>query len=161
MKRVVFLVVCLFLCVFLFSCGALPSPSSIVGEVLASVPFPSGRIYDSGVDETSERYMSSELISNHFGVGSDTYEFSLIDSCAVYLSARDEPCELAVFLCRAKSDTAIIADMCLERIELLHDYFGSLGINYRVEICGKYVVMAVCDKPETAVKRAISVISHS
>ena len=68
---------------------------------------------------------------------------------------------LAVFLCRAKSDTAVIAEMCLERIELLHDYFGSLGINYRVEICGKYVIMAVCDRPETAVKRAISVIGHS
>lgn len=85
-------------------------PACAVGEQ-------GGTVYSLGASQVEEGYIGEELQRTLYGEKAEKY-FSLIEDCAIFLSAR-EPAEIAVFKCYSASDTDEIARMCLERADAI------------------------------------------
>ena len=109
---------------------------------------PDGNVYLKSADEGSECFLSPMIISALYGEGAVSYEFSLIEDFAVYLSSFKTPCEVAVYKCYSASDTDLIASMCLSRIEnlkiiLAETSFSETLSNATVSVSGKFVIVTM------------------
>ena len=109
---------------------------------------PDGNVYLKSADEGSESFLSPMIISALYGEGAISYEFSLIEDFAVYLSSFKSPCEVAVYKCYSASDTDLIASMCLSRIEnlkiiLAETSFSERLSNATIDISGKFVIVTM------------------
>lgn len=145
----VFLTVCLLLLSLLSSCKmgracsceeALTKMLAVSGEAVAD----GGRIYLSDADEGELEYLAPEDIENIYGCGANSC-FEKIAEYALYTSAR-APGEIAVFRCHSSTDTREVAQMCLERSDMLKvalrgTQWREKAGDIRVSINGRYVLL--------------------
>lgn len=85
----------------------------------------------------------------------------IVDSGAMFFSTAAQPCEFMVFRCVSRSDTDLVAELLLRRLDTLRrQYRGteqqSIVENARVVILGKYVVFAVAVNAQDAIEAAKS-----
>lgn len=138
---------CLLLVLLLSSCGKTAIlPREAVGEVLVGCSLPSGVVYTS--DEAGRGMeLTQEMLFRLFG---DCAEImSGVESCAIYLSARETVCEMGVFYCYAAGEARQVAELCLARGEELARYDDA--IVSKVTLKGRYVLWAASEDPEPIV----------
>lgn len=146
------IMLCALLSIFLCSCSNVKIvPSAIVSEALAGCALPSGQVYTLG-----EQKQGNQSDEDTFRLMFEEYETGMLGvrCSAVYLSARDRLCEMAVFLCYG--DTKDTVDMCQRRGEFLAR--SDKDVRYMTAVKGKYVLFAVGDDPEvllSALRRAV------
>ena len=118
-------------------------PHEAVGEALIGCSLPAGQIYTLG-DEAGEGKASDEAL---FRVLFEGYEEGMhgVEASAVYLSARENICELAVFLCYG--DTKDTLNMCLKRGDFLSRYEPNTHSLSMVK--GRYVLFAAGENPNS------------
>ena len=83
----------------------------------------------------------------------------IVDSGAIFFSTAAQPCELMVFRCVSRSDTDLVAELLLRRLDILRRQYRdteqqSIVENARVVILGKYVILAVASNVEDAIEAA-------
>lgn len=144
MKNAFLLFVCFALFLCSTSCVQRDSAADILYRVCAEYELPSGETYIKSAEEGSAGYLDESMIQTLYGKdGIDV--FPLLEDYAIYISSFAEPYEVAVFICYSASDTDSIAELCLERMEVLKvilrdtEYFeiiekGSVGIKGRCVI---------------------------
>ncbi len=119
-------------------------------------------LYSSTAEEGEVGYFPEDLKNTFFGEKRAEECFSLIEECAMFVSAREIE-ELAVFRCYSRSDTDSVAAMCLERADMLKVALNSVGIKdtsqkAHVEIHGKYVLYSFMDRSEAISEYFIGLI---
>ena len=146
------MVLCIFLTILLQSCSNEKiMPIVAVSEAAAGCALPSGRIYALG-EGTSGRQRDEDVFRLLF----DEYETGMagVRSSSVYIAAREQLCEMAVFLCYG--DTEETVDMCQRRGEFLSR--NGKGVQYMTAVKGKYVLFAAGEDPDallSALGRAV------
>ena len=85
----------------------------------------------------------------------------IVDSGAMFFSTAAQPCELMVFRCVSRSDTDLVAELLLRRLDTLRRQYRdteqqAIVENARVVILGKYVVFAVAVNAQDAIEAAKS-----
>ena len=97
------------------------------------------------------------------GVNGGISELSqdIVDSGAMFFSTASQPCELMVFRCVSRSDTDLVAELLLHRLDTLRRQYRdteqqAIVENARVVILGKYVVFAVAVNAQDAIEAAKS-----
>ena len=142
----------------LCGCTSSSSTEDILTAMCGSQIFlPAGQIYRMEALSNEGEYDDTELLAVMYGGGELPAEFAVINSFGIRLSSFAEPYEIAVFRCVSAHDAYDVAQMCLRRIERLRiscreTEFASLADSARVSICGKYVLMALCDDPLSAIE---------
>ena len=109
---------------------------------------PDGSVYLSSAEEGSKNFLVPSLINSLYYEGAAEYEFSLVEEYAIYISDFAKPCEIAVYKCYSRSDTNLIASMCLRRIESLRvilkdTSFADVVMNAKIEIRGHFVIVTM------------------
>ena len=109
---------------------------------------PDGSVYLSSAEEESENFLSATMINTLYHEGAAEYEFSMIEEYAVYISEFAKPCEIAIYKCYSRSDTNLIASMCLKRIEkltimLTGTSFSEIPLKADVDIKGHFVIVTM------------------
>lgn len=125
---------------FLFcSCSrASVTPSTAMGELLASHSLPSGVVYTS---ELGGDKMLTELLG--------ASELEGVESFALYLSARGKVCEVAVFACYSKGEARELAELCAKRGAFLSRHES--GVSSKILVKGSYLLWAASDDPNTLI----------
>lgn len=157
MKRIIAFVLCM---IFAFLCCSCSRQSDeacfdILCELLQAVNGEIGgdeTLYSSSAEEGELGYFSDELSCTLFGEKWVTECFPKIEDCALYISVREIE-EVAVFRCYSRSDTDIIAAMCLERADKLKVAQRSISNDdltqtAHVEIRGRYVLFSFMSRSE-------------
>ena len=85
----------------------------------------------------------------------------IVDSGAMFFSTAAQPCEFMVFRCVSRSDTDLVAELMLHRLDTLRRQYRdteqqAIVENARVVILGKYVVFAVAVNAQDAIETAKS-----
>ena len=85
----------------------------------------------------------------------------IVDSGAMFFSTASQPCELMVFRCVSRSDTDLVAELLLHRLDTLRRQYRdteqqAIVENARVVILGKYVVFTVAVNAQDAIEAAKS-----
>ena len=116
--------------------------------ICAEMKLPAGQTYLSGAEEGSDKYLSEDTINTLYGERAYGELFPLIEEYAIYISSFAEPYEAAVFKCRSRSDTDLIAEMCFARTDILKvilrdTEFAELVQEARVSVKGKLVFMII------------------
>ena len=107
-KIVLFLVGLLLFC----SCGSVKKmPREVVSGAIAGCSLPAGVVYNSDAESDSKEYLSEHLLTTLFGKCEENMKKA--ESCAVYMTARQDVCEAAAFLCYSSDGTGKIVDLCL------------------------------------------------
>lgn len=114
-------------------------------------------IYSSLADEGDAEYLSPEIKISMYGEKRVSECFDLIEDCAVCVCP-GEISELAVFKCYSKSDTDLVAAMCLERADSLSIALNSIDAlnknqKAHIEIHGRYVLFSFADQSESLIVR--------
>ncbi len=83
----------------------------------------------------------------------------IVDSGAMFFSTAAQPCELMVFRCISRSDTDLVAELMLRRLDILRRQYRdteqqSIVENARIVVLGKYVILAVASNVEDAIEAA-------
>ncbi|MBE6661019.1 MAG: DUF4358 domain-containing protein [Ruminococcaceae bacterium] len=86
----------------------------------------------------------------------------IVDSGAMFFSTASQPCELMVFRCISRSDTDLVAELLLHRLDTLRRQYRdteqqSIVENARIVVLGKYVILAVASNVEDAIEAAKSI----
>lgn len=150
--RICKIVLCLCLLFLLCSCTKREIvPSCVIGEALAGCTLPSGQVCTLGESRAGKQ--SDEDV---FRLLFDGYETGMagVRCSSMYLSAREDLCEMAVFLCYG--DTMDTVDMCRRRGEFLAR--NNMDVQYMITVKGKCVLFAVGQEPKvlmTALGRAL------
>ena len=143
-----------FICILLalLSLGSCDSEKS-AEEILFSITqgqdsLPNGTVYTRSAPEGSQNYLSGSMIKTLYHESAEEYEFTLIEDFAIYLSSFAKPCEIAVYKCYSRSDTDLIASMCLKRIEklrimLAQTAFCEIPENAKIDIKGRFVIVTM------------------
>ncbi len=121
---------------------------------------PDGCIYEYGAEEGSEGFLSPSLISALYGEEAPDEALAYTDDYAIYLSGFAEPYEIAVFHCRAESDTDKLYAICSERIDqlkvlLLQTSYAGFADTAQICIHGKYVIMISVGEQSRSISRKI------
>lgn len=133
------------LVILLPSCKSKKSlPSEMIGGFLAGQALPAGTVYTTEAQEESHSFVSPTLLLSLFGHCKE--EMTLVESGAIYLSARDEICEVYVFLCYAASGSEKISELCLARVDMLKKHRPEL--ESCVAVNGRYVLFTVGEQAE-------------
>ncbi len=151
MKKIVLLTFILALILALFSsCGE--SNKKSAEDILLSITkdldaLPYGNLYLKSAEEGEQEHLNTDAIASLYHEGANEYEFTLIEDFALYLCPK-EPCEVAVFKCYSKSDTDLIAAMCLSRIDMLSTAleetpYSDIPKNAKVDIKGRFVTVVM------------------
>lgn len=146
----------------LCACGERAEAREVLGELLASSALPRGVLYCSEASAGETGYASESFLTALYGEAAISHELPRLESFAVYSSARMELCEVAVFCCRAASDTDVIAKMCHARISRLERHlavFGGEAPPMCVWVRGRWVFMAVCEGADALMKRSGKVLA--
>ena len=127
---------------------------------------PVGTVYLSSAEEGTEGYLSQRLCAALYGDGGVPPEWSAVEDCAIFLTAREHPVELAVFRAASRDAAGAIAELCVRRLSTLRRYWrGSDYEGYtasaQVVILGRYVVMAVSSDARGAVEEARGEVSRA
>lgn len=134
------------------------SAEDILRCICASVELPAGQTYLSLSEEGEKNYLSPDTAEALYGSDSLEEDFPLIEEYAIYIAA-SAPCEIAVFRCRSRSDTDDVAEMCLERADMLgtlmkgtalDELYGQISVTRHK----KYVLMILCNAPVQALDAA-------
>ena len=109
---------------------------------------PDGSVYLSKNGGDSENFLSATMINTLYHDGAAEYEFSMIEEYAIYISEFAKPCEVAIYKCYSRSDTNLIASMCLGRIEkltvmLAGTSFAEIPLKADVDIKGHFVIVTM------------------
>ena len=145
----------LMLSVLLCGCTSSASTAEILTAMCSSqTVLPAGQVYS--MEALSGEDVNTELLAVLYGGGELPAEFAVMNGFDIRLSSFAEPYELAVFRCVSAQDAYDVAQMCLRRIERLRvscreTEYASLVDSARVGICGKFVLMAICDDPISAI----------
>ena len=149
-KIMLVIVVLMSLC----SCGSgKKMPIEVVSDAVAGCALPAGVIYDSHVGSDSEGYLSEHLLKTLFGECGENMK--QVESCAIYMTAKQDVCEAAVFRCYSSAGTGEIVEMCLYRSGILERYAPDTKTG--ITVCGRYVFWAAgknADGIISALKRA-------
>lgn len=142
----------------LCGCTAAASTEDILTAMCDSQAFlPAGQICRMEALSKEAQQDEAELLAVLYGGGELPAEFAVINSFGIRLSSFAEPYEIAVFRCVSARDAYDVAQMCLRRIERLRvscreTEYAPLADSARVSLCGKYVLMAICDDPLSAIE---------
>ena len=123
---------------------------------------PEGRTYLVRA-ETPDKALTEELMTSLFGQAVlgyfllDAEGKSAVDDCAALLTPGGA-CELIVFRCTDSRDTPSLARLCLSRLDSLRQQDYLLTDGGHVYVIDNYVILAVCDSPDSVRKAAMSVI---
>lgn len=172
---------CLLLCLVLFLCpsligcvarGDITAHSLVLAAISTEDALPAGDIYLlpggaslralSAVDtgQLPVRISDTSLLSDAFGSGGGlTLPAALdgtVDDGAMRFSTAASPSEFIVFHCISHSATNAVATLLHDRLDILRrEYRGSdheaLLERAEVVVIGKYVLLLVCNDPETAI----------
>ena len=138
-----------FLIPILSSCGYSKRSENILFDMTKNFPeLPDGTVYLSSTEEHNQKSLIPDMINSLYHEGAAEYEFSLIEEYAVYISDFAKPCEIAVYKCFSRSDTNLIASMCLRRIEKLSvmlkgTAFSEIPLRAEVDISGHFVIVTM------------------
>ena len=133
----------------LSSCGDSRYAEDILFNITKNFPeLPDGTVYISSSEEENKNSLIPDMINSLYHEGAAEYEFSLIEEYAVYISDFAKPCEIAVYKCFSRSDTNLIASMCLSRIEKLSvmlkgTSFSEIPLRANVDIRGNFVIVTM------------------
>ena len=116
-----------------------------------------GQIYLMSAEEGSLEYFSDELKCSVYGSEAAERILPTLADYALYISSR-EPAEIAVMLCRSRSDTVEVAALCLERadtikVALRRSEWSEKSENISVSVCGRYVITVFCDNARAAERK--------
>lgn len=148
----------------LTSCRAAPSPLEAVRALYENeLSPPAGIIYSTEAREGERDHLSPELLSAAYGIQIDQ---SGIISAALFLSSSGEPCELAVFYCKSRSNAEDVALFCRSRLDTilknaasaakfsgipLDEYLEAVR-NAAVTVSGRYVSLIISSDTAAARK---------
>lgn len=148
---------CLLLCMLLsaWGCGRkTPAPEEILRAVCESQPtLPAGRIYVLSAPSDDAKHPPEPWLSASFGRGQIPPALSLVEDAAFFTSYSGE-CELAVFLCKTADGTDAVSQLCLQRLNILENYwegvekFNTSPRKGGVTVRGKWVILYLCENPE-------------
>lgn len=147
MRKTLLIIICLALIFCVASCGARESAEDILYSICAEAELPSGVTYLRGAAEGSAGYLDAGVIESLYGEDGEA-AFLLLEDYAIYLSSFAVPYEVAVLECYSASDTERVAELCLERIDVLKvilrdtEYFDVMQ-RASVKIKGRTVVMKI------------------
>ena len=133
----------------LSACGEAKSAEDILFDITKDLKdLPDGSVYFSSTEEDNKNSLLPDMISDLYHEGAAEYEFSLIEEYAIYVSDFAKPCEIAVYKCFSRSDTNLIASMCLRRIEklsvMLKDTsFSEIPLRADVDVRGHFVIVTM------------------
>ena len=139
-------------------------PSSTVPDAAESEKQPDGQIW---------RIADSSLLHAAFGNESSTEnneisELSqgIVDSGAMFLSTAHVPCEYMVFHCISRSDTDMVVELLLRRLDVLRQQYRDTEHqatieNARILVLDKYVIFAVAQSADDAIDAACRAINKS
>ena len=153
--RFFFLLLILPLC--LIACDTPAQTHAVLTAMCSSQStLPAGQVYRMEAAPGEAEYAEDELLSVLYGNGSLPSEFEVINDFSIRLCGFAEPYELAVFRCVSTRDAYDVAQMCLRRADRIQiscreTPYSALVDNARVCILGKYVLMAICDDPLSAI----------
>lgn len=146
--KIIIILLSALLVILLTSCFAEGSAEDLLFEITKEIEsLPDGTVYLSSAKEGSKNHMDESIIKNLYHESAYDYEFTLIEEFAVYVSY-SKPQEIAVYKCYSRSDTDIIASMCLSRIEklsvlLAETSFCDIPKNAVVKIHGRFVTVTM------------------
>ena len=165
--RILSLCLSFFLIMSFCSCGARDERSTLdlLCEVLAYADESTGaaQIFSSEASEGELGYVRRELLLTMYGEkrvgecfesvnGGVAGDFGKIEEYALFISSRPIG-EVAIFKCFSRSDTDLVARMCLERADAI-----KVALNFtelekksetiRVQIRGRYVLFVFADHPD-------------
>ena len=139
-----------------------------VAEVLdamigAEIGLPAGQVYLASAPESGEAYLSPDLTAALYGEGEPPWQLSLVEDYGIFLSTAQHPCEFAVFLTYARSDTDDVAAMCCARLDDLRIHYkdtpyAAYLASARVVVSGKYVLLLISSDPDHALRAAERVL---
>ncbi len=140
-----------FCLILIFSCSCLSScsegrvpPREAIGALLAAHELPSGVVYaDEAGDDTAARAMLFQML------GECEQELEGAEAFALYLSARETVCEVAVFDCYTKGEARELAALCLARGEFLMQH--GKGVTSKVLVKGRYLLWVASEDPDTLI----------
>ena len=109
-------------------------------------------LYSSLADLGELGYMDDSVRNTLYGEKYTEEYFSLLEEYAIYLSGRQAG-EVAIFKCNSRSDTDVIARMCLERADTLKVALRGTALeektrSIRTEIHGRFVLFSFSDRSE-------------
>ena len=174
MRRLCLPILLLTLVLLLPACGRdtpPPSASVVLTSMLTAMedtaqPTPDGITRLTAADPSSPTYLTETFLAALYGpaarglLEAEENQPPAVSDVALFLSMTAYPCELAVFLC-ADSDTArAVAGLCQSRVDTIargyrETPWAQEAANGRVTVCGNYVLLALCEDPETVLNRAI------
>ena len=136
------------------SCADSPRPScrSILAAITeAESELPAGRFYSAHAKEGEEEYLSPTLLSAW--LGSSSASAGWLD-CALYLSLREQPYELAVVLCQSgdvAEDTAKLFSARWHTVRALEVEVGegAATVTASVTRFGNYVIFILAEDPNS------------
>lgn len=147
----------------LLPCGC-AGRSVMPGELLhaltsAEIGLPAGQIYLSDAGEDEEEHVPEDLMAALYAQGEPPWQLALVEHYGIFLSTAQHPCEFAVFLCYARSDTDLVAAMCHGRLDDLRAFYkdseyASYLQQARVAVIGKYVLLLISADAQHALDTA-------
>ena len=147
------------------SCADSPRPScrSILAAMTeAEAELPAGRFYSAHAKEGEDEYLSPTLLSAW--LGSSSASMGWLD-CALYLSLREQPYELAVVLCQSSDvaeDTAKLFSARWHTVRALEVAQGESPLTVRASVTriGNYVIFILAEDPNSLLSVAKDAIRH-
>lgn len=157
MKNLRFIALALVFCI-LFLCGCAedePDAYSLLVDLMLGVneePGNNGYLYSSKASEGDVEYLPGDILVTLYGEKYLDSWSEMVEECAIFLSARDV-CEIAVFKCYSRSDTALVTTMLFERadelkVALRHTEWEEQSGEISIEINGKYLLFALTHRSE-------------
>ena len=175
LKRFFAVFLLIFVTFGLFSCGAgepMSAQKVLTAMLSAEKELPAGKTYLLKSSKGSPDYISESLLAALYGGTAFPEAHGRTEDMALRLSSGLCCFEMAVFLCPTVRDAREIADLCLGRIDSMEHFVNAnsekLGISplsvenlkkARVNVVGRYVIMAVSPNADEAVKGAKNAIS--
>ena len=125
----------------------------------AEIGLPAGQVYLAYAPEESDEYLAPDLMAALYGQGEPPWQLALVEDYGMWLSSAQHPCEFAVFLCYARSDTDVVAAMCTSRLDDLRAHYkdsqyASYLQNAQVVVIGKYVLLLISADAQHALNTA-------
>ena len=135
-----------------------PDTADVLDAMCASQPtLPAGQVYLHTATLGDAGYADEELLAALFGEGALPIELASVNAYAFRLCSFAEPHEFAVFLCVSTQDAYAVAEMCIRRTDRIRylcrgTEYEDIADNAQVSVCGKYVLLAVCEDALTAIE---------
>ena len=147
------------------SCTDSPRPScrSILASMIeAEAELPAGRFYSTHAKEGEEEYLSPTLLSAWLGASALRDGWT---DCALFLSLREHPYELAVVFCQTgdvAEDTAKLFSARWHTVRAMEIAQGESPLTVRASVTriGNYVIFILSEDPDSLLAVAKDAIRH-